>query len=332
MARDGARTTAVKNVRLTVSVALLANLVVASVAQACASDPLASFRDDFKEPNPLWGANGSTVAYADGQLALKPSAGSTLWTTIRSYRFNNAVICLDIKAPAARGSSGTGAGLVFGKADNQNFYVVALYGSGRYALIQLSNNSWRILDGSSNLKTFNVGLGAVNEIKVWQRPTLRNSSILDTHIVINGDDIAYQAELPIIPGGGAIGVFAESAADSPAEQRFLDISASVVSLDPEGTYALTGADGSGQSYSGTVYVWKYIYKGDGVESYSVNWDIGGKKLNGIGIQRGNELSVSYTDGSTMGAAVLDSVGTGWSGKRVNAGSAARAATETWVRK
>lgn len=317
----------------TLAAFVLVNGLSMSAAKACSADPFATFSDDFKTPNPQWPVEDSLIYFADGQLAIKPAPGRSMWASIQSYRYNSAVICLDVKGPPAKvASSSVGAGLIFNKFDNANFIVAVLYEFGTYLLAQLVNNAWRTIDTSNKLKKFNVGAGATNEIKVSLRPSPKNSSTMDGWVIINDEIVSAPLTISRIAGGGSIGAYAELPPDSAREWRFSRISATPQIMKPESRYTLAGTDGAGQSYTGTVYAWEYIYNDNDTESYKVIWEVGEKKTIGIGILRGNEFSVSYTDGATMGAAVLTPSDTGWTGKRFDTGSGAHLATETWVRK
>ena len=303
---------------------------VASFAHSCEADGLAAFHDDFKKPDAQWQMDGTSAYFAGGEMVLKPAVARSRWLAINSFQFQSAVYCLTLKNPADPNPPGdTFAGLLFGKIDNSNFRLAIVNPFGRWKLAQLYEGKWYISHDEKSTK-FNQGPGAVNELMIIVQPHPYPADKLDMKFAINGD---YVGQPDVWPGSvtGSFGTYAEGGSDKTAEWRFADLTAASYTVKPEGTYDIIGVDARGANYTGVAYVWEYFYRPVGRSSYTVILDIGGTKVSGLGILRGETFSVSYQADGKMQSGLYDGAGTGWRGKRIEAGATAPA-TETWVRR
>src|SRR5579859_2256444 len=149
--------------------ALLFTLCAAatSPAFACEFNSTATFQTKFAEPDPEWQPDGKIVYFADGQLAIKPAPGSTVWRSYPSFDFKNATYCLEVKTPLRPGVFGrsSNAGLVFWRDSFNHFYIVTVFPDGNYQVSRAALE-WTVVLPITKFAKLHVGPGAVNEIKV----------------------------------------------------------------------------------------------------------------------------------------------------------------------
>jgi hypothetical protein len=179
--------------------ALLAIAVASSPALAC-KGPNVIFADNFAEADPGWGTNDSLVI-GSGHAQLKSQPGGVAGSFYSGSFFEDADICIDVAAPAAKNPAEVNAGLVFWADDWDNFYMFQITPGGQASIYRSQKGksmfpvSWRKAD----VKT---GANAANTLRLVLKGTSATAYINDKQFA------AFKGMPP--KDGSLIGMFGAS--------------------------------------------------------------------------------------------------------------------------
>lgn len=187
---------------------------------ACEENAAAAFVDKFATPDPGWGAATETHYFKDGEMVLQPAQNAGVPWIYLPLVFGRGVVCADIKSPSTvkdRAGAAKG-GVVFWASDTKNFYVAQLYLDGTYAIYRSIDGRWADVLPRAKAASIHAGEDQVNRVKV----AFEGDS---ASLTINGSAVARWERGQPPPGGGSVGLYAESEVDQQNQWRILRIAA-----------------------------------------------------------------------------------------------------------
>jgi hypothetical protein len=187
---------------LAVGLALL--MSASGVALGCQAKTAPTLDENFKTPDPGWGAPDDNAAFTTNGLALTPPANGSAWRWNPNYTLDGGDLCVTVVNPShplTRGEAGD-VGLWFWGKNAQNFYTATLALDGAVAIDRLVGGVWHVVLAPSPSAAVQTQPGAQNEVEV----TLHGDA---GSLFVNGAKIAdFHGDAP--PKGGAPGVYGES--------------------------------------------------------------------------------------------------------------------------
>jgi hypothetical protein len=189
----------------------LACAFAAGPVMACGGSTVA-YEDKFQALDPSWGSVSQNRYVDDSRLVLKPEVGYSYVALNQSGLFADGDICAVGRVNKISDPGGTIYGIVFWALDTDNFFGFLISSNGSYELSHRVNG--RILHPVSWTDSPAIKKGAklYNELEV---------QVKGQHLIllINGTKVR---EIDAAPptGGGMVGVYAESPAQSQATVKF----------------------------------------------------------------------------------------------------------------
>jgi hypothetical protein len=191
--------------------------VAVAAATACEAGAPAAFVDDFSRPDHGWGTLDASAALADGHLVLKPKGTTAVVRIYQPLVFDGATACAAVKSPPrpANLHDDAAGGMIFWAKDYLNYYLAETFRDDTFAVWRKLAGKWLQLVPRSGAKGLQQGPGAVNRVKAM---TAGNRATL----YINDASVAsFWGQPPRV--GGAVGVYAQSAAGEEDPWTFLNV-------------------------------------------------------------------------------------------------------------
>ncbi|MBV8888730.1 MAG: hypothetical protein JO305_03590 [Alphaproteobacteria bacterium] len=188
--------------------AAAAVLMIGSVSgMACQSRTGAVLDDNFKAPNPGWGAPESDVAFTAQGLVLRPPANNSVFILNENYTLDAMDFCIDVAvpgnlpSPANQDDSGD-IGVLFWSRDAEDFYTATISLDGSAAIDRLIKGEWQIIYGPTPTAAVKTAAGATNQVEIEITGNAGSLFINDAKIA------DFHGQAP--PKGGPPGLYAES--------------------------------------------------------------------------------------------------------------------------
>ncbi len=205
---------------------------------SCGEPATARFVDEFATPDPGWGTGIDRRFFKDGQMIIKPAAKTFSSWIFPPLLFTRGAVCADVKSPPAFNNKEGAAtsGVIFWASDLSNFYVAQIYADGSYSIYRRIAGRWASVLPRAKDASIHAGEEVVNRLKIVFEGNSASFSV-------NGTTVAKVPHAQPPPGGGAVGMYAESESDLESPWSFLRIAVLDDDHPPPATPAVAGAAG-----------------------------------------------------------------------------------------
>ncbi|SED87836.1 protein of unknown function [Rhizobiales bacterium GAS191] len=192
-------------------------MLTASPALACKGKNVI-FSDDFRQVDDTWGSSGDgdAVTIENGKVKIKATASRNYKVLYGAAQFDDADICVTVQIPNnSTPTTSAGAGMMFWAQDYANFYAVVLRTDGRAAVVRQVKGNWTYPVQFRQAEKINTHPGDKNIVRVTTIGNTVSVSINDAKFA------SFKGLVP--PGGGEIGLYAESEQGQRDTWKFADL-------------------------------------------------------------------------------------------------------------
>ncbi len=198
-------------------------LLAATPALAC-KGPNVQFADDFREVDASWGSEPGIVSVEEGKVKIKADANAGYNIMYSGTPFDDADICVTVRSPNDTTAKNQAAGgLVFWGADYDNFYVFEIDPVGNASLQRKLKGKYINIVPWKATNLLKTEPGAKNVLRVTTSGNQITMYLNDLKLA------SVKGQVP--PGGGSIGLHAESEKAKHDTWKFSDLK--VTDLPPQ---------------------------------------------------------------------------------------------------
>ncbi|MFI5012639.1 MAG: hypothetical protein ACHQAY_09845 [Hyphomicrobiales bacterium] len=203
---------------------LTAGLLAAGPASACKGKTVL-FSDDFRQLDDTWpGDVPGALSVEDGKVKFKATPNAAYNVLYGGSLFDDADMCVTVQIPNNLDQrDSVAAGPIFWGQDYANYYAFLITPDGRAGLVRLYRGKWVYLVNYRKAEGIKGGPGDKNVLR------LTTSGNTITAYVNDVKFSTIKSQVP--PGGGQVGLHAESEEAHRNTWKFIDLK--VTDLPPQ---------------------------------------------------------------------------------------------------